>query len=342
MFRTRAPRHSRSRSAVLALRRRPPQCLKSPALGFSGPLPHNSVTPVSRMSSDLVHGCSSSQALRASVVPVLDRSRPQFLISSATPPHWRPSIAFGALRASPAASLVHGRSILRPHRTSAVSVLRFVLHSAARVSLAPGRVGARLWSIWRSATSMLGRSGLRPLWPSIARLLQHIPCLELSRSSSHSAATTASTAALLLLYRFGPRSTTPARPLRLDRFGPWRLWDSAVEALVLTLAENRRFLFTCMHLLLLLLLLLLLSSLLLLLALQPLSSVSTLLGGITIQSCLFTNTLHHQHTPKHNHKHKTKTKPKEKTCSNCQPHADASPRKGCEMPLAGERSRCRQ
>jgi len=38
--------------------------------------------------------------------------------------------------------------------------------------LALGRVDARIWSTWRSATATLGRSGLRPLWSSITRLIQ--------------------------------------------------------------------------------------------------------------------------------------------------------------------------
>ena len=124
--------------------------------------------------------------------------------------------------------------------------------------------------------------------------------------------------------------TTRARPLRLDHFGPWPLWDSAVEALVLTLAENRRFLFTCMFLLLLLL------SLLLLLVLQPpLSSIFTLLGGITIQSCPFTN---HSASPAQTQAQpQTQNKNKRKTMLELPVHVMLPPARAmkCLSPVSG-------
>jgi phosphate/sulfate permease len=76
-------------------------------------------------------------------------------------------------------------------------------------------------------------------------------------------------------------------------------------ALILPLAENRRFLFTYMHLLLSIVIVIVIA--VIVRSSTPISSVSTLLGGITFKS-MFYKFASLAQTQTQQHKHKTKQK----------------------------------
>ena len=175
---------------------------------------------------------------------------------------------------------------------------------------------------------LLGRSGPRPLQYSATPQLQH-------PDARHSELS-------LRLSTPGQdlRSTTPARPLRssaalLDQFLCSVALGLASWALVLPLAENRRFLFTYMHLLLSIVVVIVIA--VIVSSSTPLSYVSTLLGGITFKSMFYKfASLAQTQTQTQQTQTQTQTQNKNQMCSNCQQHADASPARAvkCLSPVS--------
>jgi len=164
--------------------------------------------------------CSSAPELGA-----LRRSAALALHCSAICGH-RPTMALGVLRASPAASLVHGRSALRPHRRSEPWPLSSATPGLDRLSprlprpsiaLVYGRSPRQLQSL---AASVLGSFGpvLACVGPaghsggfylSAARAIRTSPLKQLAFFTTHSYPTLRSA---ILAFQPPPCSTLPGAP----------------------------------------------------------------------------------------------------------------------------------